>query len=94
MMDGGEKGIDIDKAVDVNVSDTDKPEEVSNAVASYEIGVKIGGEVATETDSNFNFVLNLDKDKFTSSNYVVVREHNGQFEELGQTPSATHRQRL
>lgn len=81
MMDAGKKSVDSDN-VNVNIQDTDIPEKVEDAVASYDIKVKVDDELATETDSKFNFVLKLDKAKYNGNNYGVFREHNGQFEEI------------
>lgn len=88
MMDEGQECINTDNS-EVFISDTENP-EIENAVSSFEINVNIDKQQQTETQGDFDFDLKLDANKFSAENYGVVREHEGQLEEIESDYDSEH----
>ncbi len=74
--------------VDLAVADTATDTAVDGAVATFDLGLTLNGESATEIDAPLDISMMLDTSVYTASDYVVVRNHEGTITELDTTYDA------
>lgn len=74
--------------VDLAVADTATDTAVDGAVATFDLGLSLNGESATEMDAPLDISMMLDTSVYSASDYVVVRNHEGTITELETTYDA------
>lgn len=90
MVENG-KALMTDTMADValTVNDTQLDSSVDGAVATFDLGVTVGGQPVSTVESPLKMTMKLDTNKYTAGNYGVVRNHEGTRTELDSEYDAT-----
>ena len=71
------KAVMDDADVDLAIADAAVDSSIDNAVATFDLGLKINDKEASTIDSPLAVNMKLDTDVYTASGYDVVRNHEG-----------------